>query len=258
MPIPLIAIPFIAQGAKSLYGIYRNSKRKAPPGQKLSDEERLYGDELRRQTEEGKFSPATQALIRNKALQGAYGAAERGAGNINQNLSRRGFEGSAISGEAVKPLYAGAVNKAGEVASDVAIENEASKSQAFQQLGSFGERKSNMAYQNALNKYSFGESKRAGFDQGVGGLIDAGAGLYGAYNQPKPTGGGGVTQGYTGTVNPGEMTSNNANIQAFYDTSGIRIDQFTSMPENDREAFLDSLTLQQAQQIIPILEAMGY
>jgi hypothetical protein len=174
----------VGAGVKAAYsyGKGRGWWGAQPPKQKISEEEKRRAAELERITREGRYSPATLAALRNKALQGAYGAAERGASNINQNLSRRGFEGSAIGAEAVKPLYAGAVNKAGEVSSDLAIENEDSKLEAFNQLGVYGERKSQVAYGNAMAKY---QHKTENYDAAVGSLVDADVGLYGAYAQGK-------------------------------------------------------------------------
>ena len=176
-----LAIGAGVKGAYS-YGKGRGWWGAQPPKQKMSDEEKLYGDELKRMTKEGRYSPATLALIRNKALQGAYGMANRGASKIGQNLSRRGFEGSAIIGEAIKPLYTEAINTAGETASGLAVDNEKSKLDAFKSLGSYGERKSQIDYQNALAKYTH---KTESYDSAINSFVGAGVGFANAYDSSK-------------------------------------------------------------------------
>jgi len=170
MPGPLAAL-LVGQGVKSAYqfGKGKGWWGKAPPGRKQSSQEALYGEELKRRTKEGTLSPAVQMAIKNKALQSSYGAAQRGATDISARLSGQGFEGSAIIGEAAKPLYSDAINKAGEVSSDLSIQNEMSKVGAFKDLAAYGAGESSRKYQNALSKYNY---KTGAMDQAVGGFAD--------------------------------------------------------------------------------------
>ena len=161
----------IGQGIKSAYSFGKGQGwwGAQPPQRKQSEEERLYGAELKRRTKEGIYSKGTQLGIKNQALRGAYGMAQRGVSDIRTNLSRRGFEGSAIGAEAGKSLYSDAINKAGDVGADVRLQNEMSKINAYGQLAQYGAGESQRKYQNAMAKYNF---KSQAYDAAVGGVGD--------------------------------------------------------------------------------------
>ena len=276
--IGTLAVMAIGQGLKAAYGLYKGATagRRVPktPEYQVSAQEKRFEAELNRRIKEGVLSPEAAQMIRNKALQTAYGAAERGAGRIQQNLARRGFEGSAIGAEATAGQYAEAVNVAGETGRDIALYNEQSKIRAFNQLGQLGQRRSGQMYQDAMMKYGRQQEiagiRNQAYDTAFSSAVDAGVMGIGAYQAGRTTGQSqaGRTTGQSYTVKEDDTLGSIAqqtgvNWQDIYEQNqsiigddpnrikagmilnlggggGALSDYLMSLPENEKQSFLQS------------------
>lgn len=233
----------IGAGLKAAYGYGKGrgwwgAQPVKPPQRKLSEQELRYEKELNRRIEEGTLSPEAARLIKNRALQTAYGAAETGAGRIQQNLSRRGFEGSAIGAEATAGVYDTAVNKAGEVGKEVALTNELSKTQAFDKLGAYGEKRSSQMYQDAMLKYGYQKEKQQfknqAYDQSFNTAVDAGV-------------------GYFGGTNPSQI----ANQGAFSNLAGMDYGDFMKKSTSEQLAIIENMSEDDRNNFLVLSRSMG-
>jgi len=179
-----LAAQGIWSGGKALGLWGQPPKAKAPPKYKPTQYETNWVNELERRKEEGIFSSSAQSKMLSQASSPVRQAGNVASNQIRGNITSQGLENSAVMNQATGRVHSEVIGKIAQIAKEIALKNELSKSVAENQLGEYGMRRSNINYshgvmktgvqnQNAMNAYNTRMS-------GIEGLFSTGLMAVGA------------------------------------------------------------------------------